>query len=88
MSVGDIQIGATATLPEHRGKGLAARAILETVERLSSSGRTFWYLTEDTNAASLAVIRKVGFKFVGYGRLVPRYGIGAIGHYELDTQGI
>ena len=84
MGVNDLQIGATETKLEHRGRGLAVRAIVDIVTRMATPSRKFWYLTEESNSASLSVIRKVGFDFVGFGRLIPRYNMHVLGRYELD----
>lgn len=83
MGLDDLQIGATETSPIHRGRGLAVRAIDETIATLGRSGRTFWYLTEDANTASIAVIRKAGFSLVGRGMKVPRLGLTTFGYYAI-----
>jgi len=83
MGLDDLQIGATETSPTHRGRGLAVRAIDETIAALGHSGRTFWYLTEDANTASIAVIRKAGFSLVGRGTKVPRFGLTPLGYYAI-----
>lgn len=83
MAVNDLQIGATFTRPEARGSGLALRAVLEIVNRYGDSGRHFWYLTDEANAASVAVIRKAGFELAGTGGKRPRYGLRFLGFYDM-----
>lgn len=83
MAAHDLQIGATYTRPDARGKGLALRAVLEIVNRYAGSGRHFWYLTDEGNAASVAVIRKAGFELLGTGAKLPRYGLRFFGYYDI-----
>jgi RimJ/RimL family protein N-acetyltransferase len=82
MEAADLQIGATETRPEHRGKGLAVRAIDEIVARFGRT-RNYWYLTEAANEASVAVIRKAGFRYAGSGDKCPRFGLRAFGFYAI-----
>lgn len=83
MAPDDLQIGATFTTPEARGQGLALRAILEVVDAFARPGRSFWYLTDDTNLASVAVIRKAGFELAGTGGKRARYGLRFLGFYDM-----
>jgi RimJ/RimL family protein N-acetyltransferase len=85
MGPRDLQIGATHTREDQRGRGLAVRAIDEIVKRYSEGGRAYWYLTDSTNAASIAVIRKAGFTFVGTGIKYPRLGLRFLGYYRLQS---
>lgn len=84
MAMSDLQIGATFTRPDARGRGLALRAVLEIVNRYGDPGRQFWYLTEEVNAASVAVIRKAGFELVGTGGKRARYGLRFLGFYDMS----
>lgn len=85
MELDDLQIGATFTRPEARGQGLALRGVLEIVERFARPGRSFWYLTDATNPASIAVIRKAGFELAGTGRKHPRFGLRFLGFYDIGA---
>lgn len=87
MAKADLQIGATQTDTDHRGRGLAVRAIDETLATLGRPERTFWYLTDETNRASVSVIQKAGFSLAGRGHKLPRLGIRAIGFYAI-TQSV
>jgi RimJ/RimL family protein N-acetyltransferase len=73
----------TFTRPDARGNGLALRAVLEIVNRYGDPDRQFWYLTEEANAASVAVIRKAGFELAGTGDKRPRYGLRFLGFYDM-----
>lgn len=84
MAAQDLQIGATETGVAYRGQGLAVRAIDEIVERFGRD-RGYWYLTEDANEASVAVIRKAGFRFAGSGDKCPRFGLRALGFYAITN---
>lgn len=83
MAADDLQIGATYTDPDARGRGLAQRGLIEAVRRLACPGRAFWYLTETANAASCTVAEKAGFDLAGHGVRVPRLGIDALSAYRL-----
>lgn len=83
MSADDLQIGATHTEPDARGRGLAQRGLIEAVRRLARPGRAFWYLTEATNTASCTVAEKAGFDLAGHGVRLPRLGSSALSAYRL-----
>jgi GNAT superfamily N-acetyltransferase len=80
----DLQIGATQTRAEYRGRGLAVWAIDEAVARFGDD-RSYWYLTNAANAASIAVIRKAGFTFAGTGDKEPRLGLRSLGYYAISS---
>lgn len=84
MGRDDLQVGATFTRPEARGQGLALRGLLEVVAHHMRTGRRFWYLTDADNQASVAVMRKAGFALAGVGGKQPRYGLRAIGFYDMS----
>ena len=83
MAPQDLQIGATYTAPEARGRKLAQLALTEAVRTLDAPGRSFWYLTEQSNAASVAVAKAAGFAYAGQGEKQPRFGINLFGAYRL-----
>lgn len=83
----DLQIGATGTRPEARGQGLALRAIREVMTRFAKPERRFWYVSDIENKASIAVIVKAGFSFVGTGQKRPRFGLAALGYYAIENEG-
>ncbi|HEX2457536.1 MAG TPA: GNAT family N-acetyltransferase [Vicinamibacterales bacterium] len=53
------------TLEEYRGRGLAARAVRAMIRHMRRTGKSPVWGALDTNAASLAVGRKLGFVEVG-----------------------
>lgn len=79
---GELQIGDTYTVPSARGQGLALMAIQAILGRFP--GRTFWYVTEEDNEASIRVIEKAGFSCVGTGRKRDRWKLKVTARYELD----
>lgn len=85
MGVNDLQIGATFTRPEARGRGLALRAVHEIVDRFRAPDRAFWYLTDVTNRASIGVIEKAGFRLIGTGEKRPRMGLKFFGFYDMSA---
>lgn len=84
MTQDDLQIGDTWTDPDHRGKGLATFAIHRIVETLQQPDRTFWYVVEQDNLASIRVIEKAGFRLVGEGSRTKRFGIRALGSFIIQ----
>ena len=79
----DLQIGDTWTDPEYRGKGIAAAAIRRIVDEMARPGRSFWYVCEESNDASIRVIEKAGFERVGSGVKLPRLGLSILGYYAM-----
>ena len=85
MGQDDLQIGAVWTAAEHRGKGIAPFAIRAVLRNLAKRGRRFWYVTDAGNAASIRAAEKAGFKKIAEGRKHARFGLRALGFYDLKT---
>ena len=81
MNERDLQVGDVWTAPVKRGKGLAGIALAEVLARFPD--RRIWYITEESNAASVAVARKAGMHVHGMGERTRPAGIGAIGQFRL-----
>lgn len=84
MAKDDLQIGDTWTLPECRGRGLAAFAIQKILSACWKPGRRFWYVVEQGNAASIHVVEKTGFVKIGAGTRTKRLGLRALGAYVIQ----
>jgi len=84
MAREDLQFGDIWTEPDYRGRGLAAWALGYLVNTFAGSPRRLWYLVEETNRASLRVVRRAGFVCVGRGRRVSRWGLRLLGSFVLD----
>jgi RimJ/RimL family protein N-acetyltransferase len=84
MEESDLQIGDTWTAQEDRGRGLAGAAIQEILRRDTDSNRTYWYIVEADNAASIRVIEKAGFHRVGKGIRTPRFGLRILGAFRIS----
>jgi RimJ/RimL family protein N-acetyltransferase len=82
----DLQIGDTWTDPEYRSQGLAQAAVVHIARSFSRPGRTLWYLAESDNEASVRVIERLGFKFVGAGERTRPLGIRALGQFRLTSR--
>ncbi|MGH9522538.1 MAG: GNAT family N-acetyltransferase [Terriglobales bacterium] len=67
MSRDDLQIGNVFTAPEHRGRGLSVAAIRSIVRTLRAERRTFWWVTDETNAPSQRTVQRAGFHLAGTG---------------------
>ena len=85
MDSDDLQIGDTWTAVEHRGKGLATWAMRSIARREGSRGRRLWYVTADTNVASMRAVERAGFKRVGTGSRTQRLGLRLLGVFELAS---
>jgi RimJ/RimL family protein N-acetyltransferase len=85
MAREDLQIGDTFTADDYRGKGLAPWAIRKALAAFGRKDRCFWYITSQSNKASIRAAEKADFTLRGEGRRVSRLGIKAIGAYVLDT---
>jgi RimJ/RimL family protein N-acetyltransferase len=84
MAKEDVQLGDLWTAPQWRGKGLASSSLRYLVAERRTSGRCFWYLTAPTNAASVRVAQRAGFRFVATGSRESRWGLSALGAFRMN----
>jgi len=56
------QVSGVWTAPEHRGHGIATRALAELCSRLLARSREVCLFVNDFNAPALAVYRRIGFR--------------------------
>lgn len=84
MAPGDVQIAATHTAPEVRGRSLAKAAVSAIVARYRAPGRAIWYFADRDNHASLRVIEQCGFAYAGEGARARRWGLALLGQYVID----
>jgi ribosomal protein S18 acetylase RimI-like enzyme len=84
MAPGDLQIGAVWTHSAWRRLGLASLAIAHAHRLFAAPGQRFWYVTESTNTASIALAQAAGYRSVGEGRRTKPLGIAMLGRFELD----
>jgi RimJ/RimL family protein N-acetyltransferase len=84
MARNDLQIGATWTAEAWRRRGLASAALDFAVRANDRAGRTFWYLTEAANAASVKVVERCGFVRQSRGRRTSPLGLRLLGAYIPD----
>lgn len=83
MHPSDLQVGDTWTHPAERGRGLARAALGAAVDLARVRGRRLWYLTTEDNRASMRVAEAAGLRLAGRGRRRARFGIRALGAFEL-----
>ena len=86
MAADDVQIGALWTAPEVRRTGFAAAAVAESLRRHARPGRSFWYLVDEENPASIHLAKACGFRLEGKGRRTSPLGVAIIGRFELDPR--
>lgn len=84
MKKDDLQIGDTWTHPKYRNRGLAAFTLQKIVETFDRPGRTFWYVVEQENSASVRVAEKAGFLLLGKGDRTKRLGIRLLGSFVIQ----
>lgn len=84
MAKDDLQIGDTWTLPECRGQGVASFAIRAIASACQRPRRTFWYVVDQDNLASIHAVEKAGFVKVGEGIRTKRFGQRALGAYIIQ----
>lgn len=80
MDKSDLQVGDTWTDPAHRNKGLAKRA-LNAIVASGSPAQRFWYVVEGGNGSSIRVVESCGFRLVGRGRRISRFGLSVCGAF-------
>ena len=83
MGANDLQAGYLWTADSHRGRGIATASLSMILARLGPK-TTFWYLSENSNPASIKVAEANGFSLVGRGAKLSRIGLRALGHYSLE----
>jgi len=86
MGRNDLQISSTWTTPNERRKGLATAALVKAMAIMDCPDRKFWYITRESNMASIAACGRAGFSFVGLGQRVNWMGVRLLGHVRLDGQ--
>jgi RimJ/RimL family protein N-acetyltransferase len=85
MDAADLQIGAVWTRPEARGQGLARTAIGEAHRLFGEGTPWFWYVVDDGNRASVALIESCGYRLVGKGLRTRPLGIAPLGRFCLES---
>ena len=81
MAKEDLQIGATWTHPSYRGRGLAVYAIGKVGELERRHCPRFWYLTEESNLASVRAAVGAGFSKYFEGSRTKRFGLRLFGAF-------
>lgn len=85
MAEDDLQIGALWTAPETRHCGLAKAAIHEAHWRHAAAGRSFWYVVDGGNTASIALAEACGYRLAGAGRRTRPLGVRGLGQFLIDS---
>lgn len=80
----DLTVG-TWTHPDYRRRGLAARTLAKAMRVPSQPFRRIWYITNETNAASVRLAERCEFVFFGTGKRVTTFGSGILGRFRLET---
>ena len=86
MADGDLQIGAVWTHPGWRQRGLARLAIARAHCLFAAPGQRFWYVTDSSNAASVALAQRAGYRLIGEGRRTKPIGIAMLGQFQVDRE--
>ena len=83
MSAKDLQIGATWTDPEFRGRGYGKLAVKEIHDAWAGEFDQMWYLVGEENLPSIRVIEASGYRFLGTGERKAFLGLGPLGQYRI-----
>jgi len=83
MAAGDLQAGNLNTAADERGKGLATTALLSLLAADPNRKRSYWYLAEEDNRASIHVAEHANFIKVGRGNRTSRFGLRLFGSYQI-----
>jgi GNAT superfamily N-acetyltransferase len=78
MGKEDLQLTYVKTYPDFRGKGIATKAINFGVDFLMKRGKKnmiIWYVTDDSNPASIKLAQKCGFIYHAKGIRTYLFGI-------------
>lgn len=84
MKKDDLQIGDVWTAVEHRGKGLGRIGLEFALSKNPDRPRTYWYLTESNNHASVRLAEKAMFELVGEGSREKKLGCNILGSYVIQ----
>lgn len=85
MAHDDLQLGDVWTSPAHRGRGLAVHGLRVAMTTLTQRrDRLFWYLSLETNTASIRAAERVGLVFHAHATRTRRLGLRALGAFELS----
>jgi GNAT superfamily N-acetyltransferase len=84
MQLDDLQIASTWTDEGYRGQGIATWAISTILAHYRRPGRSFWYLVRSSNAASIRVVEKAGFRVAGKGSRTRRWGCRLLGCFQMN----
>ena len=84
MNPSDVQAGDIWTHPQHRGRGLARNALAEVLYDWRHTARRVWFVTNETNLASVRLAERVGLVRAGIAlHRDPWLGPRGLGRYEL-----
>ena len=84
MGRDDLQFGDLWTASDQRRRGLAVQALRAAIStRGGSTRRTFWYLTHESNLASIRTAEGAGLRLVGRATRTRRWGLRQLGQFEL-----
>lgn len=87
MAADDLQIGATWTDPDMRGRGLGKLAVALIHKAWKGEFGRMWYLVGEDNIASIRVIEASGYRLLGTGSRQSLPGLGALGRYRIGGLG-
>ena len=73
------------THPDYRRKGLAARTLSKALHSSRQHFRRIWYITRETNAASIRLAERCEFGFFGTGKRVAICGSMVLGHFVVEA---
>jgi len=83
MRKNDLELGDTWTHPGHRGRGLAAAAMVTIMKVFDAPSRRYWGIIAPSNIGATKVVERAGFKKIGTGRKFTRFKSAFLGYYAI-----
>jgi RimJ/RimL family protein N-acetyltransferase len=86
MNSDDLQVGNVWTAECERNNGLATWALRSILSADLTRKRCYWYLTEESNRASIRVAERACFKPAAEGIRTSRWGIELFGSFQIQRE--
>jgi len=84
MQSGDLNV-STWTHPDYRRRGLAARTLQKAIACSGQPFRRIWYITRESNAASMGLAEGCEFVLFATGKRVTTFGSRILGRFVVET---
>ena len=86
MNSRDLQVGDVWTAEHERGNSLASFALLSILRDEPIRNRTYWYLVDEDNTASIRIAERANFGTAAIGTRTAPCGVRFFGKYQIREQ--